>query len=52
MNEVVDILIVAILIGLVLTGIIWFIMACIPKPISEFLDDLEKFLEEHQDNEK
>lgn len=51
MDVVVDVLLVAMLTGAILTGIIWFISACIPKTLQEFLDELEKFLEDHQNKE-
>lgn len=49
MDVLIDILIAAMLTGAIITLLFWIYLTFIPKTLQEFLDELEQFLEDHQD---
>jgi hypothetical protein len=51
MDAVIDVLFAALLTGAIITILFWIYLTCIPKSLTEFLDELEQFLEDHQNKE-
>lgn len=51
MDAVIDVLFAALLTGAIITILFWIYLTCIPKSLTEFLDELEQFLEDHQNTD-